>query len=480
MTATTPSRRRSARRTARRDFGAIRQERSGRYSAHYTDPVTSRRVSAPRTFDRERDASDWLTTVRADIVRGVHRSADVGDIALRDYFDRWLSQHPNLAQGTRDQYADHLRRWVDRELEVRPSATARSSRTLNLGTYRLNTLTPGVIREWFAAAAYTQHAERAQRHAVAAVKADRRHPARVWAAQNGVPCAERGRLSPIVLSAWERAGSPMPQPTVAEPPSDAKPATIVRQAYRTLRACLSDAVRDGLIDANPCQVAGAGASRSAERRPATPSEVEAIAAAMPDRYRAAVTLAAWSGLRAGELFGLARRHVDIKAGTVRVERAMKTRNRRGAPPTLGATKTEASRRLVHLPGHVVNALAAHLDAYTGQEPDALVFARPDGSLVPAWLRRAMFHRARSQAGRDDLRWHDLRHTGATLATTHGGASIREVQHMLGHTTYAAAMTYQHASDDRARAIAASLDALASAHRDATVTDLPTRRKDATA
>jgi integrase len=80
--------------------------------------------------------------------------------------------------------------------------------------------------------------------------------------------------------------------------------------------------------------------------------------------------------------------------------------------------------------------------------------------LPADARTAMFGRARQQAGRPDLRWHDLRHTGATLAA-HAGASIREIQARLGHSRDQAAMLlYQHATAARDLALATRLDTLA--------------------
>ncbi|MFN2320830.1 MAG: tyrosine-type recombinase/integrase [Dermatophilaceae bacterium] len=67
--------------------------------------------------------------------------------------------------------------------------------------------------------------------------------------------------------------------------------------------------------------------------------------------------------------------------------------------------------------------------------------------------------ARAAAGRPDLRWHDLRHTGATLAA-HAGATTRELMDRLGHSTSAMAMRYQHVADDQPAEIARRLSALA--------------------
>ena len=145
---------------------------------------------------------------------------------------------------------------------------------------------------------------------------------------------------------------------------------------------------------------------------------------MPPRWAAAVQVAPpGPSLRAGELFGLARRHVDLEAGTVRVDRAVTYLP--GEPPFLGTTKTESSRRTVHLPPHVVAMLADHMEQYTRPGPDSLVFADERGRIAPATLRQRAFGRARRAIGRPDLTWHDLRHTGATIAAQ-AGASLREL------------------------------------------------------
>jgi integrase len=67
--------------------------------------------------------------------------------------------------------------------------------------------------------------------------------------------------------------------------------------------------------------------------------------------------------------------------------------------------------------------------------------------------------AREAAGRPDLRFHDLRHTGATLAAV-SGATLAELMARLGHSTPGAAMRYQHAAADRDKVIAQALSKLA--------------------
>jgi integrase len=81
-----------------------------------------------------------------------------------------------------------------------------------------------------------------------------------------------------------------------------------------------------------------------------------------------------------------------------------------------------------------------------------------GHLVPSTLY-GVFYPAREAAGRPDLRFHDLRHIGATLAAA-TGATLAELMARLGHSTPGAAMRYQHASADRDRVIAEALSQLA--------------------
>ena len=79
-------------------------------------------------------------------------------------------------------------------------------------------------------------------------------------------------------------------------------------------------------------------------------------------------------------------------------------------------------------------------------------------LQPSTLYRH-WYKARAEAGRDDLRWHDLRHSGAVLAAA-TGASLAELMARLGHSTPQAAMRYQHAAQGRDREIAALLSKIA--------------------
>jgi integrase len=138
------------------------------------------------------------------------------------------------------------------------------------------------------------------------------------------------------------------------------------QSYRFLHAVLNTAVRDGAIVQNPCQIPGAGSDRAKERPVASPAEVVALVEAIIPRYRAAVLLAAWCGLRRGEVLGLCSSDVDLQAGTVTVRRnrveLLESPVRFDANP-----KTDAGKRTVVIPPHVLPVLAEHMTSWAGEE-----------------------------------------------------------------------------------------------------------------
>lgn len=228
-------------------------------------------------------------------------------------------------------------------------------------------------------------------------------------------------------------------------------------AYSLLRTILQTAVEDDLLPANPCQIRGAGtAPRRRRLQPATLPELAAITEAMPAKYRVAVLLSAWCALRFGELAELRRRDVDLEAGVLRIRRAVTARGK----VIVGTPKSDAGIRDVNIPPHLLEVLRAHLAEHSQPGRDGLVFPAADGTrhLAASTLYKP-YNRARKAAGRSDLRWHDLRHTGAVLAAA-TGATLAELMGRLGHSSPGAAMKYQHAAKDRDKAIAEALSKLA--------------------
>jgi integrase len=231
--------------------------------------------------------------------------------------------------------------------------------------------------------------------------------------------------------------------------------TSIAQSYRFLRAVLNTAVRDEILTRNPCNLPGAGTPRAQRRPVATPKQVTALVNAMPPIYRAAVILAAWAGLRRGEILALHRQDVDLDGGTVTVRRTqtelLATRAQFDSPP-----KTEAGFRTVTLPPHVISTLRDHLAAYAGEQR---VFVSATGAPMRGDALYQAFARARSTVGMEQFRFHDLRHTGQTLAAS-TGATLADLMKRLGHASPAAAMRYLHTVNGRDEAIAQALSVIA--------------------
>jgi integrase len=233
--------------------------------------------------------------------------------------------------------------------------------------------------------------------------------------------------------------------------------TLRAHCYGLLRTIMGTAVIDQKIGANPCVIRGAGsAKRKVQIRTASADELVKLTAAMPDRYQAMILLASWCALRYGELTELRRRDVDIDDAVIRVRRAV-VRTKKGF--TVTTPKSEAGMRDVDIPPHLLAALREHLVAHVEPGPDELLFpAAGGGHLAPATLYRR-FYTARDAAGRPDLRFHDLRHTGSVLAAQ-GGATLAELMDRLGHSSPAAALRYQHVAAGRGRQIAEAMSKLA--------------------
>lgn len=229
----------------------------------------------------------------------------------------------------------------------------------------------------------------------------------------------------------------------------------VHRIYGVLRRVMKLAKRRGYIDENPCLNVEMPKGRKqtvARQRQLflTPDEVRAVASEIDEHWRVAVYVAAWCGLRAGELWGLRVRDIDLLRGTLTVAQALKETN--GAPVDaawlsdeerglyLGAPKTTASRRTMLVPDPIKDLLAEQLSRPRpgGNDPDALVFTAVEGGPVRHslfysryWMKavRVVFPAGHPKAG---LRWHDLRHTCAALTLSVAGGDLYIVKERLGH------------------------------------------------
>lgn len=403
-----------------RGFGHIRKLPSGRYQAMYADPTgrtylsskgNARPVSykAPHTFGSREDAEEWLVDRRREIRTDdwAPPTARRAPITFREHADRWIA-HRDLKPRTRMHYQRILN----------------SNLLPSFGDLPLKHITIELVDEWYE------------------------------------------RLDPT-------------RPTLRA------------HTYGLLRTILGSAVQRRLIEFNPVHVRGAGNSKRVKKiKPATLDELATLVAAMPERLQLLTLLAAWCALRFGELTELRRKDIDIKRGVVAVRRGVVRvddvpdplpRDSRVCPCRpgciIGPPKSDAGVRDVAIPPPLMPLVRAALRDDISGGRDGLIFPAEDGGhLAPSTLygkadildddgkvRREGwgFYRARDVAGRSDLRFHDLRHTGAVLAAQ-TGATLAELMNRLGHSTPGAALRYQHASSTRDAEIAKALSKLVEA------------------
>lgn len=399
---------------ARRSFGQIRKLPSGRYQARYADPegrttINSRGNAAlvlhtaPHTFDARIDAEAWITDERRFISAGTWTPPADRQQAARD------------AEASREHntFATYARSWLAGRHELRESTRLSYTTAIELhlvppfGHLPVDKITTTAVRAWFAS--YGDRTPTARAH-----------------------------------------------------------------AYQVLSAIMRTAEDDGLIVRTPCRVKAGGKAKVArEPEVLTLAELLALADAMPTRHRAITLVCGTCGLRFGEAAALRRRDIDLDAATVTVAR---TATPSGGVKSAGPPKTDAGRRTVSMPKIAAEAVREHLAGQPVQGRDALVFPGVDGQiLAPTSLygRTARIERrrdgrtyekaaygffaAREAIGRPSLHFHDLRRTAATLGAQ-SGATVREIQHRLGHTTAAMALHYQQSTAERDRAIADALDA----------------------
>lgn len=233
--------------------------------------------------------------------------------------------------------------------------------------------------------------------------------------------------------------------------------TLRSHCYGLLRTILATAVEDGLIQANPCHIRGAGRAKKVHKtEPATLEELATIVEAMPAEYKVMTLLAAWCALRFGELVELRRKDFDLTKGVIHIRRGAV---RVDGKIIIGEPKSKAGIRDVAIPPHLISLLKNHLNNNISGGQEGLLFPAVNGGTLHPTTLYAHFYKAREVAGRPDLRFHDCRHTGAVLAAS-TGATLAELMGRLGHSTATAALRYQHAAAGRDQEIAKALSALA--------------------
>jgi integrase len=233
--------------------------------------------------------------------------------------------------------------------------------------------------------------------------------------------------------------------------------TAKANAYARLRTIMGMAVKDRLITDNPCKLDNAGPPpRDKKIKIAKPDELDVIVKNMPERWRMLVLLAAWCALRWSEATALQRSDVDFEAGVIHVQRAV-VRGPKGKE--VKKPKSDAGTRDVPIPPFLIDPLREHLETHAAPGDQGLVFPADNGGYLASISFGRPFYRARELAGRPDLTFHELRHTGLTRYAQFG-ATTRELMTIAGHSTPEMSLRYQHVENDRLQVLAARLSEFA--------------------
>lgn len=381
-----------------------------KWRARYPDPTRGGTAQIERTFDRRKEAERWLGKQSVSVHDGTHIDPRNTERRLSYVVDGWRST------------------WIDLE----PKTKAGYESILN----------KHVLPRW--------------------------------------RDAQTGAVSAEVIQAW-----------VNELAAKLSPKT-VRNVYGVMRSLMQFAVKRNFIGVNPCDSVKLPRRRSKGKKPMivlTPQEVTTLAEAITERHRVMLYVCAYAGLRAGEAEALRRRDVNLLRSRLSVVLALKdvnTTSENLAPEEKGlifGAPKNGETRVVVVPRFLNKMLEAQLEADTPPSSKGYPAVKDDGELRwtsdPADPDRLLFTSTEGEPIRHDnfykrhfkpavkaalpaekhgLRFHDLRHTCASLLIAEG-AHPKAIQDHLGHkdiqTTF---NVYGHMLPSAQEALGAALDA----------------------
>jgi integrase len=239
----------------------------------------------------------------------------------------------------------------------------------------------------------------------------------------------------------------------------------VRYIHAVLHCALKKAVELRLIPRNPAASARPPKIRQEEITPLDAQQARLLLeAAKDDRFECLYILSLMCGLRMGEALGLKWMDIDLEAGTLRVQRQVQ-RIREGGGLIFSEPKN-ASRRTIDLPQRALEALRSHhkgqleeqLRVGVNWQDNGLVFASRKGTPLDAQnIVNRYFKPLLRRSGLPNIRWHDLRHTCATLLLGRG-VHPKMVQHLLGHASIQLTLDrYSHWIPSMGRATAEGME-----------------------
>lgn len=235
-------------------------------------------------------------------------------------------------------------------------------------------------------------------------------------------------------------------------------ARTVRDIKIALHSCLQKAVDEELISKNPCSKVKLPEDKPKEMKTLSANHLaaflnEARESGCYELYYLVIS----TGMRRGEILALEWKDIDFKAKTISVNKQLQ-RTSEGLVAT--PPKTQSSIRKISISDECVNQLKI-LRGHQ-QINEKLLFPSPltGGYRDPDAVTRKL-HRMLKRAGLPDIRFHDLRHSFATLSLEQG-MDIKTVSHMLGHTDAGFTMnTYMHVTDAMQQNVADTMSNLIS-------------------
>ncbi|TAK14592.1 MAG: site-specific integrase [Anaerolineae bacterium] len=239
--------------------------------------------------------------------------------------------------------------------------------------------------------------------------------------------------------------------------SKGKSAHAVRMIHKTLNAAFNHALKLGLIGRNPCQSVTAPKPEETEMQILTEDQIQILLSAaqeVDDPHCPIYYLAINTGMRQAELLGLKWSDLDWKTGRLRIVRQALWY--KGSSYQLKDLKTRRSRRSVRLGEHTLAVLRAHRDAVFEMQRRAgpawadldLVFPTRLGTPIQSCNLRRSFRKILETPGLPKIRFHDLRHTAASMMLNIG-ISVAVVSRILGHSKVSITMDiYWHLIPDQ--------------------------------
>jgi integrase len=237
----------------------------------------------------------------------------------------------------------------------------------------------------------------------------------------------------------------------------------VHHCRALLRIALNQALRWGLVGRNVAALVDSPRVERFSIKVLSPDEARALlAAAEGERLAALYSVGLALGLRQGEILGLRWEDVDLDGARVRVAHQLQ---RVGGKLRVTEPKTSRSRRVIAMPVTVVESLRRHravqvedrLLAGSRWVETGFVFTTGIGTPIEAGNLRRSFWRVLDRAGLPRMRFHDLRHSCASLLLAEG-VPARVVMETLGHSTITITQdTYSHVMPELQQQAAEAMD-----------------------